>query len=249
MGTIALIKNNWHFKIVLILKLYVLTLTEILGQSSVIGKTEVNLDTLKCNSYIQLANKKIHGDSIILPRYLLKKIITPTFEKILETQYNIYSIDINKGDVIPNEVICFDMEMLNAINKKYGGGFINYTKQCSDSLDSIGQGFIDSKIISNGSVNEIIKKEFKYIEDIKNEKELLILMTFEINKKGKVEKIKFYKGRMNPDSILKEVTIEDKYSQELKRIFLNTNWETAKFYGKPINSNKSVIINYYYLFD
>ncbi len=154
--------------------------------------------------------------------------------------YNITDENINTGFAEQYPYIIFDSLMYNAIIKKYGDNIFKTINYSSDSLDKIGKGYKDVKLLGRVKLNSKLKDIFKGIDINKIECSRMNILSLTIDSNGKCSNISVVKlgwhGRTMPSSCTELIKIVD----ERKLKFAELKWKPAEFEGRPISRTLSI---------
>jgi hypothetical protein len=206
-----------------------------------IGQSQPALDSSLCARFTQMAYQKLENDSIYIPRKLLD--FPPTAAKILELDYGFYEADYLKGDVIPNETICFDQVMINKISEKYGVDFLSKVINEADSLDKLNIGYHPASLKNYKSVEECFFKNFTMSDYLRINKDKFIVITFEIDSSEKLVNLAVFEGAYS-SLFISEMT-QNALREEVIRVMGNaSDWRGAKIRNSNISEKKVVLISH-----
>ncbi|MFM1998179.1 MAG: hypothetical protein RL204_126 [Bacteroidota bacterium] len=212
----------------------------IIGIDSV-GQSQQGLDSTLCSKFTQLAYEKLENDSIYIPHKLIH--LSPTATKILELDYGFNEADYLKGDVIPNETICFDQVMINKISEKYGVDFLSKVINEADSLDKLNIGYRPAMLRNYSSVEECFFKNFTMSDYLRINKDKLIVVTFEIDSSEKLVNLAIFEGSYS--TLLISEMSQNALRDEVIRVMGNANdWRAARIRNSNISEKIVVVISH-----
>ncbi len=202
-----------------------------------------------CNRLIKRASRMCNNDSLILPLYhrMFGKdfsidINSTTCKELLKEEYGFIGKDVlDFGDVVPDEVLCFEEYTVKYAQDKYGIAFFKNRKKEADSLDAIGMGFVVAQ--PNNSCDSIpnqLKKKMKSAKKLFKDKEFLRWVVFKVSESGKISNVTYSMRYWDGFVLIKD----NKYEKKVLKIMAGMpDWSPATLRGKPVSSEITFVIN------
>jgi len=205
------------------------------------GQLGNNMNSTLCQNLELHAKQLLEQDSVFIPS--IKYGLSGSAKKILELDYHLTEMKLNNGDLIPNEMLCFDEVMDSYIKEQYGKNFFDNVMHYADSLDNIKEGYIAARLIGYYSIEECFRINFKDKQELLENEDLMYVISLEVNEMGKHSNITYYKGSLLSREI---VPLEnDSVIDELQRVLNTVNeWTPATLRKRPIKEKKVVLLSH-----
>lgn len=224
--------------------LYILILfTSISYSQDLDYKKMIHFDSLTCERLYKKAKEDMKTEGFRYPSFFYYSRTNLTFKELLKRKYNfIGSVDIG-GDVISPSMGCYEKSYIDSISSFYGSNFLDSIREYSDSISEIGKGYFGPKYLKD-SVNVFKLLIHKIYDTPVNSdlKDTVRAVYLVFNKAGDIIDRKYFEGKNN--IVTPIIEVENKFSKIVFEIIdKSPNWKPAMLEGKPVKSNKLIILH------